>query len=107
VAELSKVWQQAVIQKDEIAQIIQKQIVEKLLAMVEAVARSLSISDRPFDLVLAGSITQLPEVEPELRARLEEKFPKITIRIPSDTPAFGAIKLALKAATKNTATKAV
>ena len=100
IAELAKVWEQAVVRNDEIALIIQKQIIDKLALLVEAVARSLALTDKPFDLVLAGSIALLPVVQPLLRARLETTFPSLSICIPETTPVNGAIKLAL-AAVKN------
>jgi N-acetylglucosamine kinase-like BadF-type ATPase len=97
IAELAKVWETALNDGDEVAKIIQKQIIDKLELLVEAVARSLKLSDASFDLVLAGSIVQLPVVEPLLRARLLKKNSRITIIIPTTSPAHGAIKLALKA----------
>ena len=96
VAQLAKVWEAALLQNDQIALHIQEQILDKLLALVSAVARSLSFSQGPFDLVLAGSITQLPVVEPHLRARLKDAYPQIQIVVPQTTPAHGAIALALK-----------
>lgn len=97
VAELAKIWEAGVQKQDEVALIIQKQIVEKLSILAEAVARSLEITNKPFDLVMAGSITQLKVVEPLLHERLQQLFPKVTLLVPKSSPAHGAIKLALKA----------
>lgn len=97
VAELAKLWEAAVLQHDEVALIIQKQIVDKLAVLTEAVARSLELTDKPFDLVMAGSITQLKVVGPLLRERLQQLFPQVTLLVPKNSPAHGAIKLALRA----------
>ncbi len=104
IAELAKVWESALLQADSVALQIQKQIVDKLSELVQAVAHSLGFEQQSFDLVLAGSIALLPVVEPQLRVRLKDTYPTINIVIPTLTPAHGAITLALKAAANSNRT---
>lgn len=95
IAQLATVWEAALATEDSSAKRIQTQVVEKLLEMIVAVVTKLELSQTSFNMVLSGSIAQLPAVEPQLSAGLRERYPSCSIKLPTTTPAHGAIKLAL------------
>lgn len=96
IAELSQLCLRAYDQGDEVAQSIFAHAVEELTAMIKAVLERLALLDKPVDCVLAGSITKISLIHDQLKLRLEQLNPQITIIVSTNAPVHGAVRLAQK-----------
>jgi N-acetylglucosamine kinase-like BadF-type ATPase len=83
-------------QGDAVAKEIFDHNINQQLEMVEAVIRRLKLEAVPTDCVLVGSITKIAYVQTNLTAKLKEKYPQLSVVIPSQAPVYGALKMALK-----------
>lgn len=96
VAESSPLCTQAFEADDEVAIQIFNEAIDELYKMAEAVINRLHFSDKPADLVLVGSITQIPYVYEHLTKRLNNHYSELTIKAPEKPPVYGALKLAMR-----------
>lgn len=96
IAELSQLCLMAFDQGDAVAKEIFDHNINQQLEMVEAVIRRLKLEAVPTDCVLVGSITKIAYVQTNLTAKLKEKYPQLSVVIPSQAPVYGALKMALK-----------
>lgn len=96
VAELAQVCLRSFDQGDEVAKGIFDHSVNELGIMAETVIRKINLDDKPFDCVLAGSITKIAYVQSQLTERLAKSFPQMQVIVPTTAPVHGALNLALK-----------
>ncbi len=96
IASLAPLVVKAYHDGDPVATGIVDYCIQRLLEHVLAVARHLQLTDKPFDLVLAGSF--LLNLIPEFTAQLEKTLPLAVIVSKDTAPVYGAIKIAQKIA---------
>lgn len=96
VAELSMVCSKAYEMGDAAARQIFEWSIAEMIKMIDPVMRKLGLQSKPTDLVLTGSIVQLPNVRQSLIQKLKGQFPMLEV-IESLKPAVnGALQLAIK-----------
>lgn len=96
VAQLAPICSEAYSQGDEVARSILEHTVEELVLMVSTVVERLGIGNRFFDLVLAGSVAKLPEVERALIDQFRASYKTVNIIVPTTPSVHGAISLAMR-----------
>lgn len=96
IAELSQLCLMAYDQGDNVAKEIFDYNVDLQVEMAAAVIKRLKLEAMPTDCVLVGSITKIAYVQTNLTAKLKEKYPQLSIVVPTQAPAYGALKMALK-----------
>lgn len=97
VAECALLCSDALDQNDEVAQQLFNQVTQDLCTMLQSVISRLGLDSTPTDVVLVGSITQLPVVHQPLVAWISEHFPQVSFPHQDHPPVFGALKLAMSA----------
>lgn len=94
VAELSQVCSAAFEQGDAAAAEIFGWAESELVLLVETVMKRLQITDKPVDLVFAGSILKLPHIYSGLEQIFADLYPQLQIVMPETAPVHGAVKMA-------------
>lgn len=95
VSAVSLLCFQAVQDGDQVAQEILEEAASELAAHVVAVATRLQLTERSFDLVLAGSIATDPYMKDLLCPRVHSVCAQCQAVVPEKPPVWGAVKLAL------------
>lgn len=96
IAELSLLCSKAYEAGDAGAVQIFEWTIAELVRLVEPIMRVLSLGDVPTDLVMTGSIVQLPHIRIPVMQRLHSQFPLLSL-VEVERPAVnGALQLAIK-----------
>lgn len=95
IARLAEVWSQALEAEDWAAQEIFEWETDELWLMIEAAVAQLGLADTKFDLVLEGSIAQLPPIITQIKQRIDRIDWSADIVLPHQPAVYGALKLAL------------
>jgi N-acetylglucosamine kinase-like BadF-type ATPase len=96
VAELSLVCSKAYQQGDAGARQIFEWAQAELVRLVEPVVTRLHLEYVPTDLVMTGSIVQLPHVRTQVIQRLQGKFPLLSVIESEKAAVNGAVQLAIR-----------
>lgn len=97
MAQLAKLVSKAQREGDWAAEQIFAETVNELVLIVQAAVKRLGMEDLKFDLVLSGSVIQNETViRDDLSEKVRRFAPNVSFIIPKNTPAYGALKLALK-----------
>lgn len=96
IAELVQVCVRAADSGDVQAQAILLHATEELSLMATTVLHRLKLTAAAPDCVLAGSITKLATVQTGISEAIKAVAPQAQIVIPTQAPAHGAVKMALK-----------
>ncbi len=95
VAQLASLVFQAATKQDQAAQALIQETVEELWLMADRVIEKLGLEKKSFDLVLAGSVAQKPEIIKEIQQCLQADHAQANLILPRETAVFGALKLAM------------
>ncbi len=94
VAALAELLVEALAEKDEVAQMILEWESNELWLMVETVADELELREKKFELVLEGSVVQMPQMIKRLSKNLNAYSPSASLVLPKRSAVYGALKLA-------------
>lgn len=98
VAELAQVCLRAFDQGDQAAKGIFDNAVDELALMATTVIDKLHLKETPTECVLAGSVTKIGYVQQGLMQKLVADCPQIKVIVPTESPVYGALKMAMKTA---------
>jgi len=94
IASLAELLAEALAEKDEVAQMILDWEANELWLMVETVAEKLGLAEKKFELILEGSVVQMPEMIRILSRELKKYNPEASLVLPKKSAVYGALKLA-------------
>ncbi|MGD9129175.1 MAG: BadF/BadG/BcrA/BcrD ATPase family protein [Candidatus Woesebacteria bacterium] len=95
IAQLAQLCTQAFEQDDLVAKEIFDQAISNLMNMVVTVIKKLDLQDTVTDVVLVGGLTRVTYIKEQLIARIKDFNSQIKPIFPKNSPAHGAIKMAM------------